>query len=319
MFTLHDMEPTRRQSVTGGLVSLRDWTAARPFSSDKVSVKNIDLIANAGYDIWGREKPQRVLISVTLSMADTFASAAQTDTVDASTVHYGHLSKSIISKVESQSQWLSANELLYIVLSAARAAAASPTALSTIEAEIMFVKASRAGDGMSLKLCHLPQSDSTTTILTLQRARLLALIGVNSNERTMKQMIIVSVAIDRVKGQLAERCFEVEQIIEKTVEESSYETLESLAEDLAAKVVKYFILANETGSGALEPAGVRITIEKPSAVPFADAPVIEIYRSAEQSDPWCKRLAVEMGTKRPQIPFPLQGRLDEFLQSCKQD
>jgi len=313
------METIRRPSVAGGLVSLRDFVAARPFSSDRVSVKNIDLITNAGYDIWGREKPQRVLISVALSMADTFASAAQTDTVDSSTVHYGHLSKSIISKVESQSQWLSANELLYIVLSAARASATSPTALAIIEAEVMFVKASRAGDGVSLKLYHLPQSDLTTTVLTLHRARLLALIGVNSNERTMKQMIIVSVAVDRVKGQLAERYFEVEQLIEKTVEESSYETLESLADDLAAKVVKYFILANEAGLGGMEPAGVRITIEKPSAVPFADAPVIEIYRSAEQSDPWCKRLAVEMGTKRPQVPFPLQGRLDEFLQSCKQD
>lgn len=298
---------------------MRDWAAAKPFSSDKVSVKNIDLIANAGYDIWGREKPQRVLISVALSMANTFTSAAQTDTVDASTVHYGHLSKSIISKVESQTKWLSANELLYLVLSAARAAASSPTALSIIEAEIMFVKASRAGDGVSLKLFHLPQSDLTTTVLTLHRARLLALIGVNSNERTMKQMIIVSVAIDRVKGHIAESCFEVEQIIEKTVEESSYETLESLAEDLAAKVVKYFILANENGPVPSEAAGVRITIEKPSAVPLADAPVIEIYRSAEQSDAWCKRLVAEMGSKRPQIPFPLQGRLDDFLQSVKQD
>lgn len=313
------MEPIRRQSVAGGLISLRDWAAAKPFSSDKVSVKNIDLIANAGYDIWGREKPQRVLISVALSMANTFTSAAQTDTVDASTVHYGHLSKSIISKVESQTKWLSANELLYLVLSAARAAASSPTALSIIEAEIMFVKASRAGDGVSLKLFHLPQSDLTTTVLTLHRARLLALIGVNSNERTMKQMIIVSVAIDRVKGHIAESCFEVEQIIEKTVEESSYETLESLAEDLAAKVVKYFILANENGPVPSEAAGVRITIEKPSAVPLADAPVIEIYRSAEQSDAWCKRLVAEMGSKRPQIPFPLQGRLDDFLQSVKQD
>lgn len=314
------MESLRRPSIASGLVSLRDLTAAKPFSSDKVSVRNIDLICNAGYDIWGREKPQRVLISVALSMADTFASAAQTDTVDASTVHYGHLSKSIISKVESQTQWLSATELLYLVLSAARAAPSSPTAIALIEAEIMFTKASRAGEGISLKLYHTPQSDLTTTVLTLHRARLLALIGVNSNERTMKQMIIVSIAVDRVKGHIAERGFEIEQIVEKTVNESSYETLESLAEDLATKIVKYFILANDNSTGSAEAAaGIRVTIEKPSAVPFADAPVIEIYRSAEQSDAWGKRMAAELGSKRPQIPFPLQGRLDEFLQSCKQD
>ena len=110
----------------------------------------------------------------------------------------------------------------------------------------------------------------------------------------------------------------MEQIVEKTVEESSYETLESLAEDLAARIIKFFVLS-QPPTALPAPAGVRITIEKPNAIPFADAPVIEIYRSAEESDVHVKKMVAELGLKRPQIPFPLQGRLDEFLQSWKQD
>lgn len=94
--------------------------------------------------------------------------------------------------------------------------------------------------------------------------------------------------------------------------------MESLAEELAARVIKYFIMPKQQFP-LPEPAGVRVRIEKPSAVPMADAPSIEIYRSAESHDPFGKRMLFELGSKRPKIPFPLEGRLDEFLQSWKQD
>ena len=299
-------------------ISLRELQKDLPFSADKVSVQNLDLIVNAGHDMWGRQKPQRVLISVTLSMKETFASAAQTDTVDASTVHYGKLSKSITSKCESLSQWLNPHDLLDIIVSAVHDAADSPTALAVVEAEVCFPKASRTGEGISLRLYHIPELDLTTTVLRIHRASLLALIGVNANERLMKQRVVVSVALDRVQAHIGETYFALEQIIEKTVEESSYETLESLIEDLAARIIKFFVLS-QAPTTLPAPAGVRITIEKPNAIPFADAPVIEIYRSAEESDAHVKKMVAELGLKRPQIPFPLQGRLDEFLQSWKQD
>ena len=94
--------------------------------------------------------------------------------------------------------------------------------------------------------------------------------------------------------------------------------MESLAEELAAHIIKYFILPTQQ-SPLPDPAGVRILIGKPSAVPLADAPVVELYRSAEAHDPFGKRMAAELGIKRPQIPFPLSSRLDELLKSWKQD
>lgn len=93
--------------------------------------------------------------------------------------------------------------------------------------------------------------------------------------------------------------------------------MESLAEELAARLIKYFILPRQHSEPG--PAGVRVRIEKPSAVVSAEAPAIEIYRSADPKDPFAKRMINELGSKRPQIPFPLLSRLDDFLSSWKQD
>lgn len=105
----------------------------------------------------------------------------------------------------------------------------------------------------------------------------------------------------------------------QNIEESSFETLESLCESVAVKVIKYFIIAKQPLQPAIEPAGTRVRIEKPNAISIASSPAVEIYRSAEADDPFGKRMFAELGNKRPQIPFPLEGRLDEFLQAWKQD
>lgn len=104
----------------------------------------------------------------------------------------------------------------------------------------------------------------------------------------------------------------------QTIEESSFETLESLAEELASRIVKYYIVLKQQTSTGPTPAGVRIKIEKPSAVPRAEAPAVEIYRDVEalRGD---KRKASEVGSKLLSVPFPLPGRLDEVLSSWKQD
>lgn len=68
-----------------------------------------------------------------------------------------------------------------------------------------------------------------------------------------------------------------------------------------------------------EPVGIRIRIEKPGAILLADAPAVEIFRTTDPNSAFGKRVLGELGNKRPQIPFPLNGRLDEFVQSWKQD
>lgn len=93
---------------------------------------------------------------------------------------------------------------------------------------------------------------------------------------------------------------------------------------MAANVIKYFLLARKLANPVLgdvkaEPAGVRIRIGKPFAIASAKSATVEIYRSAGLDDAFGRRMQAELGSKRPQIPFPLSGRLDEFLRSWKQD
>lgn len=83
-------------------------------------------------------------------------------------------------------------------------------------------------------------------------------------------------------------------------------------------MIKYYIVIKQQVLGCPTPAGVRIKIEKPSAVPRAEAPAVEIYRSVEATR-GDKRKMSEAGSKVLLVPFPLQGRLDEVLSSWKQD
>ena len=106
----------------------------------------------------------------------------------------------------------------------------------------------------------------------------------------------------------------------QTIEESNFETLESMAEEIASRLLKFFVIAKRPSStDTMEAAGVRVKIKKPIAVPMAEAPAVEIYRSADPNDAFGKRMLSELGPKRPQVPFPLEGRLDDFLRSWKQD
>jgi len=60
---------------------------------------------------------------------------------------------------------------------------------------------------------------------------------------------------------------------------------------------------------------IRISLEKPTAVTFADAPVVEMLMD---SDPAENHVAESLWqgagvTKQP--PFPLQGRLDDWIRT----
>jgi dihydroneopterin aldolase len=62
-----------------------------------VRVRNLQSVMAAGRDAWGRAaKPQPVLLSSEVSFARPFDTASTTDAVNAETVHYGNLSKTLL-------------------------------------------------------------------------------------------------------------------------------------------------------------------------------------------------------------------------------
>ncbi|KAK7609043.1 Dihydroneopterin aldolase-domain-containing protein [Phyllosticta paracitricarpa] len=266
-----------------------DAQALWPHAADKVAVRNLSLVANAGFDIWGRKKEQPLQISVTLAIRAPFKTAASSDKVDSSTVHYGTLSKNILHAVSSASSknWLDEWTLGSVISAAILETAAKKN--KTLEAsaiEVHFPKGSTlgAGAGVSWKIFYRsPEQvhdkriiDKVAPCLHLRDVRVPTLIGVNSNEREKKQVVVLNVWVDNFAFDLLEEYYDMESWLVELMEKSSFETLEALAEQLAMKCLSGFEVPLPNPQEGYP--SVRIRLEKPSAVPLADAPMIEISR-----------------------------------------
>ena len=197
-------------------VSLREWKHEQPSTVDKVSVGDLRLIANAGFDAWGRRKPQPVNISVVLSLKKPISSAATNDKIDSSTVHYGDLSKRIVSVVENVSErWTSPDALARDLVFQLVPTTFVARSFYAVEVALDFQKASLLGDGINLTTSYAPESQVFSEVLQIRNLRVPSIIGVNAHERHMKQMVVVSVWFDRIMPNLVIESFKAEQITTK--------------------------------------------------------------------------------------------------------
>lgn len=64
------------------------------------------------------------------------------------------------------------------------------------------------------------------------------------------------------------------------MEESSFETLEALGSHLSSRIMKDFRPLGEQDYTGQLGWQVKISMEKPTAVPFADGPVVEVRAGA---------------------------------------
>jgi dihydroneopterin aldolase len=219
-----------------------------------VRVRNLQSVMVAGRDAWGRRaKPQPVLLSSEVSFARPFETASAKDAVNAETVHYGNLSKTLLggmalfapgggdathkteAKVADSTKGKSDSaapaavpstadvfELLWVkmtgrVVDGSRVALPmdqvpflDASRLRSLGLTIHMPKASLLGSGISLttKACFkdagsLESEEKKNPLRSYARSLRLhglhvpTLIGVNSNEREAKQMVVVDVEIDR--------------------------------------------------------------------------------------------------------------------------
>jgi len=249
------------------------WQCNQAEVTDQISISNLQVTANAGVDVWGRKKSQPALLTVAVSLPQPFSSAAEGDVVDSSTVHYGKLSKNVISSIEHAAQgWLSSMDLAQLVEGAASATASSGS-LAACEVDVFYPKGSMLGDGAGLTYSKAYGDNTISRVLYLKNVRVPCLIGVNSHERLMKQPVVASLWIDCLAKDQADEHIKVEQMLTKVIEESSFETLESLATTVVAQLMDDFVRPVSPG------ANIRLRVTKPMAVPFADAPAIEIFRA----------------------------------------
>jgi len=184
-----------------------------------------------------------------------------------------------------------------------------------LELMVLLPKASLLGSGVSMTACvsgdDIKYGPHFTVALKLHDLQIATIIGINSNERLSKQIIIANIELERFNLELASY-EELEQIVVKTIEESSFGTLEKLANHVFSRIEQLF-------TGAPDPIErvvpkIRIRLEKPTAVPFADAPAIEISRCVDDPPGGLPGISeIEDPVFYPPVPFPLKGRLDDWL------
>ncbi|RDW67784.1 hypothetical protein BP6252_09180 [Coleophoma cylindrospora] len=313
-----------------------------------IRVTNLQASAVVGTDAWGREdKLQPILISACISLRHPFYSASESDTVTSSTVHYGILSKAILEAVETFGQdpkdapstkedvkysrtlrglldWIF-ESLTHCTFSDAKPARVGqdPALLDvetvkSLKVSVMLPKASLIGNGVSLTgtmVFEAARPHCYSMCLKLHDLKIPTLIGVNSNERFAKQIVIANVELDKWVGlqDASESYPNLEELAVKTIEESSFQTLEALAAHLGRRIIKFYICPRVIDSTAKQ--NIKISLEKPTAVTWADAPCVETLLSSDFLQDVPRKLHAEWcASSRVPVPFPLNGRLDEWLQ-----
>jgi dihydroneopterin aldolase len=186
--------------------------------SDHIKVQNLQITVNAGVDAWGRPKTQPALLTVTLHLDKPFDSAAQADSLDSSTVHYGQLSKQIKSAVVDSDTHLETRGLTNLILESVLGTAGK-TELRGLEIDIQYPKASLLGDAAGyLYGAYTPPHKSAdefalSKVLYLRNVRIPCIIGVNSNERKQKQPVVVNLWIDCVSPQRSDDYTKLEAVL----------------------------------------------------------------------------------------------------------
>ncbi|KAK0632160.1 hypothetical protein B0T14DRAFT_532674 [Immersiella caudata] len=267
-----------------------------------VRVENLQATTDAACDAWGRHHLQQpLLISAEISFAQPFTSAAQQDTLTAGeTIHYGTLSRAILASLKDQystQEGTSREEGLHKIvdkiwlhLTGQRLPTGeeSPNRVCLLPAEVRtgirflsitakLPKASLLGSGISYAMSADFQACLYSKELRLHKLQIPTLIGMNPNERKARQVVIVTVALDKIESIPGDFYTEAEGLIVKTLVESSLETLEALGTHVGDRLLRKYNLDAAFRSVCDWQANVRM--EKPTAVTFADCPVVEVRSS----------------------------------------
>ncbi|KAM0399780.1 hypothetical protein ACHAQC_003062 [Fusarium culmorum] len=277
------------------LVSSRRLSNAEGDPVAVVRVRNLQTTIQGPKDAWGRgSKQQPLLISAAVSLTHAFPSSSADDEVS-DTVHYGLLSKSILSTLEKLPKsalslsdvlnrlWVDLTGFQYTGVkdpSAEQTKAFLQTSLiRRLSISLVLPKASLMGSAIRLtSSCLFVDSAITARSLELglEGIRVPTLIGVNSNERKAKQVVITNIRIDEYQTAHDDYAV-IESIIVDAMSESSFETLEALAASLAFHIARELRTKRDDFYGEI----IRIGLEKPTAVPLAEAACVELTVKTE--------------------------------------
>ncbi|MCJ1410172.1 trifunctional dihydropteroate synthetase [Ptychographa xylographoides] len=265
---------------------------------DYIYLRNLHLSAIIGKDAWDRDgKPQPVLLSIWIQRDIT--QPGESDDIN-ETVSYGQMCKDVMSYVAANQEYRNLYEFVFKVHSIAFTKKWGGVALYM---RVTLPKASlRAEGGLALEAACTMDEDAhlISERFIVKDLKLTCIIGVNVHERFTKQTVIINLEItdDRsgssfrtgvlVEPGETQRKELIKDVITvcvphlpkrpkgfgliplpiKTVERSSYETLEALAAEIA-----------RVSFGGRPIKRVKVSVEKPSALAFVDGAGVQLTRT----------------------------------------
>ncbi|KAK5122904.1 hypothetical protein LTR85_003469 [Meristemomyces frigidus] len=268
---------------------------------DSVSIRNLQLPhGTTAPDVWGKLKEQPALVSLKLVMhGEGFSTSAEEDDLDSS-IHYGKLAKAIRAKSYSGQ---TVDDLLDgvgdIVQEMAVTAYGKKFLLARADLEVSLPKASMEGELVTMtNVLHYNKSGNVEKMdraFTVRDMKLMVLVGVNSYERDAEQPIVAHVAVSWRCGttkagetEVVNKLFGMEQTLVEIIDSTSFGTLETLADHTVRQ------LQDQLLNQLLPVCRVQLRLEKPRAIAFADAPMVEVIRQTQARSGDSKR--------RPTVP-----------------
>ena len=239
---------------------------------DEIRIKNLKITATVGDSQWNLEKPQVLVLNLTL-----FTAMGNSDLI-LDTVSYSTASKQVYNLVNGNSfKSLYAiavevcNELMKFKVQGLMVKIEKPKALLHAKAV-----------GIEMLHANVPSYYHKGTLIYIKDMFLDCIIGVNDCERLTRQKVILNLEL---YPKLIEKfnCNQISNIVLDFVSKSTYKTVEAMAIDLSELVLKY---CNKC----------TLSIEKPSALMMADTAGVQITRSLAFENKGLHKVYIGVGT-----------------------
>ncbi|TGO90953.1 hypothetical protein BPOR_0045g00160 [Botrytis porri] len=238
-----------------------------------IGIKDMQLQVMAGADGWTGDwvestcPQQPALVSVSLALRRPFKKASEDDDIAGDTIHYGLIKLAIIDGVRAYhargitpdfaSELSMKSICIFIASVLIRRSLAVGRNVNWSSIRIMLPKSSLRGAGASLTAQTIYKEPSLeeqelgtfhrtgiigeSSTLRLHDLTVPTIIGLLPKERTMKQNVVANIEIDRWVGQ-GDLHWDIQQIVVKTIEESSFQTLEALAERISKNIIRHSLI-----------------------------------------------------------------------------
>lgn len=247
-----------------------------PDSPDIVSIRALTLTTRIGHDIWYRNRPQPVIVS--LALYTDISKSGATDDVGAS-IHYGNLTKAVSSHITDSNS----DNLVDFVDHLAECCFFKGGAEEKIKIVAELPEALTMAEGVGIEAYRLrfPEDSARSGEVDqipgfgdgifIRNLRVACVIGVNEPERKEKQVVVVNLRLWDIDAKLALGYRKLVQAVTDHIENSNYLTIEAMITTVCR------IICVDHGVSK-----VTARIEKPSALTFAQGAAVEITRTKEQ-------------------------------------